>query len=429
MTNANAAVVLSSQSMQTKLPSIKRIFTIPIPILYNGKLTFPTKGYDPRFKSWLLNDAPDMIKSEISLEEAKEVITKLFKEFCFESEQDRINAIAGLLTPYLRGIYPTFSTRTPVFFYLGNRQRCGKDYLAGITGIVYEGQATEETPLNNSDKTETNTCDELRKKFLSAFIAGRKRMHFSNNRGYINNGVFEQIITSQKFSDRALGRNEFLTFDNEMDFSLSGNIGVGFTPDLKDRCRFVNLFLGMENANLREFENPALHKWVLENRGLILSALYSIVNNWIEKKMPSKTIPFASFSDWARICGGIMQAAGYASPCTPDKEVLNTSGDQETTNMKALFELCYEKYPNQYKTKHEIIDMFNDDNELFAYLDFQNPKDKQKFGIFFDRYINRIFSDIRMVVKDNEVRGSRKLYRFIKEGITPSEQQKITGGN
>jgi len=76
--------------------------------------------------------------------------------------------------------------------------------------------------------------------------------------------------------------------DNELDFSLSGNSGIGFTPDFANRCRFVRLFLDIEDANSRWFENPDLHKWVLENRELIISAMYALVRNWIEKGKPKR---------------------------------------------------------------------------------------------------------------------------------------------
>ena len=45
---------------------------------------------------------------------------------------------------------------------------------------------------------------------------------------------------------------------------LSGNIGVTYTPDLANRCRFINLFLEIEDANSRKFGNPKLHETILK---------------------------------------------------------------------------------------------------------------------------------------------------------------------
>lgn len=429
-----ANTLLCSPNLQDKLPLISRIFTIPVPIMHEGKLTFPKNGYDARFNSWLLSDAPKIVKEDMALEEAKEIISNLFEEFCFQSEQDKTNAIAALLTPFLRGLFTSFSVRTPVFFYIANRERAGKDYLAGITGIVYEGYALEEAPISTSENAKGNNTEEFEKIMMSAFIGGRKRMHFANNRGYINNANFEAIITNRKHSGRILGRNELAIFDNEFDFSLSGNVGVGFTPDLANRCRFVRLFLDIEDANARNFKNPNLHYWVEQNRGLILSALYALIRNWIDMGKKSGNVPFASFSEWAEVCGGVMEAAGYSSPSEPDKETSGLGGDSETSDMKLLFEICHQKYPDKYITKQEIREIIlADDNNLFSYFDLNNKSDQTKFGLKIMKYVGRVLSDIRMVVENTSVRAARQKYMFTKNKQTSlsevNGQKVVTYGN
>lgn len=407
-----AKTVLASSILQNKLPKITRIFPIPIPIEYKGELTFPRKGYDERFNSWMPLNAPQIENPEMSLEEAKTIFKELYGEFCFETQQDFYNAIAALLTPYLRGLFSSFNKRTPVFFYLANRERAGKDYLAGITGLIYEGNSIEESPISSGEKSMGGN-EELRKKIMSALITGRKRLHFSNNRGYIDNAVFEGIITSEHHSDRLLGRNEIVTLPNEMDFSLSGNTGVGFTADFANRCRMIRLLLDIENANERKFNNPNLHGWVLKNRGRIMSAMYALVRNWIEKGKPNGSIPFASFPEWASICGGIMEAAGYGSPCKLDIKSEELSGDVETTNMKLLFELCFDAYPEQEINKKAIISIV-EDNELFPYIDFEKRSDQTKFGNLLNKFVRRTLSDITLLVDDESKRGSRRQYLFTK---------------
>lgn len=410
-----ANTVLNSPILENNLPLINRIFTIPIPIIYQDKLTFPKSGYDARFNSWLVQDAPKMTDENMLIDEAKNILSDLFSEFCFKSDHDKNNAISALLTPYLRGLFTSFNVRTPVFVYLANRERAGKDYLAGITGIVYEGYALEDAPISTADNMKGNNTEEFEKIFMSALVGGRKRMHFANNKGYINNANFEAAITNKKHSGRILGRNELKIFDNEMDFSLSGNIGVGYTPDLANRCRFINLFLDIEDANTRQFKNPNLHLWVEQNRGLIISALFAFVRNWIEKNKLKGSLPFSSFSEWANICGGIMEAAGYANPCTQDNESAGIGGDSETSDMKQLFELCFEKYPEKYLSKQEIREVIQfDENGLFHYFDLTKKSDQIKFGLKIIKYAGRVLSDIRMVVDNPSQRASRQKYMFSK---------------
>jgi len=412
-----ASTLIASEIIQKALPPINRIFTIPVPIIHDNQLTFPIKGYDERFCSWLSYDTPGITKPDMKLSLAKKIIEYIFKEFCFTSPRDKTNAIAALITPYLRGLFKTFNTRTPVFFYLANRERAGKDYCAGITGILYEEYALEEPPISSSENSKSNHTEELRKKILAAMIHGRKRLHFSNNKGYIDNALFEGIITAPRWSDRLLGKNELLKFDNEMDFSLSGNIGVSFTPDLANRCRFIRLLLDVEDANSRKFKNPNLHEWVREHRDLILSALYCFVKNWIKKGMPPGKIPFASFPEWARVCGGIMESAGYDNPCMPDPDTLRLGGDSETMDMKKLFEECYETYPEQWiNTKHIKAIVQQEDSDIFPFLDFTKKSDQILFGNKIIKFSKRILSDIKLNVKDESIRPSRREYIFTKGG-------------
>jgi hypothetical protein len=421
MTSDISNTLLSSANLQNKLLKIRRIFTIPIPILYNNTLTFPKKGYDERFYSWRPYDSPEITNPDMSIEEAKNTIHEIFNEFCFQTNQDYTNAIAALLTPFLRGLYPSFSTRSPLFFYIANRERAGKDYCAGITGIVYEGFPMEEPPISNTEASKGGNNDELKKKILAAMINGRKRLHFSNNKGYIDNAILEAIITAEKYSDRLLGRNEILTFDNEIDFSLSGNVGIGFTSDLKNRSRFIRLFLEIENANERKFKNPNLHATIKKNRELILSALYSLIKNWIILGMPAGKTPFTSFPEWARVCGGIMEAAGYNSPCEKDKIEIEIGGDDETRDMKILFELCYENFPEKWIKKDDILNiLMKDDSNIFCNLDLNKRGDQTKFGLKLSKFIGRILSDIRLRVKDNNTRASRQEFKFTKDQQLPT---------
>jgi len=410
-----ANTLLQSRILQDNLPKINRIFNFPIPIMYEEKLTFPCKGYDSRFNSYLDYNSPEINADNITLEMAKEVIDTILKEFCFQDKQDYYNAISAMLTPFVRGLFSSFRVRIPLWVYIANRERAGKDYLADITGLIYEGYALEEPPICTGERNGNNN-DELKKKILSAMISGRKRLHFANNKGFLDNSVLEAVTTTERYSDRVLGRNEILTMDNEMDYSLSGNIGIGFTPDIANRSKFIRLFLDIEDANSRTFENPNLHKWILENRGLILSCFYRLIINWIDKGSKKGNTPFASFYEWSEIIGGIMESAGYENPCNPDKETIMIGGDSETNDMKRLFEICYEFFGEEWIEKSRIKNLVKDnDEELFSYINFDNKSEQTKFGLKISKFIGRVLSGIRMTVDNPSARPSRQKIKFIKE--------------
>ena len=408
-----AQTVLVSDNFISKMPILNDILTVPLPMLYDGELTFPKPGYDARFASWLPYAAPTIIDPKMSLDKAKKLIAWIYREFCFESEQDRTHAIAGLITPFVRGLYKKITSRTPLFVQQANRERSGKEFCEGIRSRVYEGCFIEDPALSTGDKDSGS--EELRKKLTAAFIQGRRKYHSSNNKGHINNATLEAAITKEHYSDRILGYSKTGSWPNIMEFSLSGNIGMTMTPDLINRSRFINLFLEMEDANKREFETPNLDIWVLEHRSEILSALYSLIRNWIDNKMPDGKIKFSSFPEWARVVGGIMEAAGYDSPCFPSKDMLGMFVDPKSTEMKEFYELCHKKFGDKYIEKQKLKEFIvNDEIDVFGEYDFNSKNDMIKFGKMLNTYINRIFSNIKMEVYDKTAKTQRWKYRFVK---------------
>jgi hypothetical protein len=408
----NASIVMASDEFRDKMPAINRIFSIPVPILKNKELLFPKRGYDKRFGSFLPPNCPTISQPTMSLEEAKQIINDIFKEFCFKDEQSKTNAIAGLLTPFLRGLFPSFTTRTPVFVYDANRERCGKDYCANLTGILYEGVALEESPISTGDKNG-NSNEELRKKIFTALLMGRKRLHFANNKGHINSAELEGITTRPDHSDRLLGHNKSYSLPNEIDYSLSGNIGMTMTPDLMNRSVFVELFFAGENANERRFSNPNLHGWLLDNRDIVISALYSLVRNWFAKGAPAGSIAFASFPDWARICGGVMEAADLGNPCKRG-DMKTMVVDNQTQDMKSLFEACHEKHGNNFITRDQVVEIIKEHGDMFSSTDFDNRSGQTIFWGHFRRYVGREFSGILLKDDGNE-RTVRTKYVFLKD--------------
>lgn len=416
-----AKTILGSTELKNSLPKIKTIYTIPVPILKEGKLIFPKRGYDKELESYLPFNSPK-IKTDMTLEEAKQKFT-IFNEFCFKSEQDKTNAIAGLLTPYIRGLYSRPTIRTPIFFYDANRERAGKDYCAGITGIVYYGENIDETPICDEKGVHD---EEFRKKLLSNFRLGKKRFHSSNNKGYLNSAELEAVTTNENFTDRILGSNNIATYKNNMEFSLSANSGITYTPDLANRSIFIHLFLEVEDPNKRSFNNPDLHKSIREGRETIISCLYTFVRVWYENGCKGSETPFSSFPEWAKICGGIMETCELGDPCLTNDDTFNAGGDAETKDMKKLFELLYNKYKKSDKNETEwifkknIMELFYSQNtedeaftELFSWLDWNKSNTKAKFGKMFEKFVGRVFSNIKMKRQEND-KTERRTYQFVK---------------
>jgi len=409
-------IILSAPYFYNKLKRIEKIISVPIPILKDGKILLPKNKYNAELKLYLNVNAPQLTNPDMKLDEAKTILDGLFKEFCFKDDEDidKTKALLGLLTPYLRGLYNDWYSRTPVFIYFANRERAGKDYLATIRILVFEGHAVEEPPISTGKK-DGGSNDELRKKFLSVLMKGKMFLHFSNNKGYIDNSVFEQFATAKVYEDRILGKNDIVAFDNNIELSLSANTGTTMTADLGHRSIVTNLFLGMEDINKREFDRPNLHYEIIKERGMILSALYCLVMNWYDNHMVEGTELFTSFSEWAKVSGGILEAAGYENPLK-ELHVDEAGMDDETTDMKALFDYMFQNYNNDNFTKKEIRGIIMDDKDfgssVFGWLDLEKRDGQTKFGLLLDKYVGREFDGVVMKVDETVKRKARRKIRF-----------------
>ena len=401
--------LIHSPHLRRELPEIIRVLSVPLPFKVNGKLVFPRPGYDLRFGTFLLNH--------------------IHSEFCFTSDQSRIHAIARLLTPYARGILGQ-TTRVPFWFYCANRPRAGKDYLAAIPLLVYEGYAYEDLPIGKES-------EETSKRIVAAARSGRHYMHFSNCQNYLQDPYLAQVITNPIIKGRSLGSNSGasdLCLPNEMEFSMSGNVGITYREDFEPRMRKIELAYFEEDPNARVFKNKFLHQDIKERRGYVLSAIHSLFSNWAKQEFPKGTTPFVSFPEWAEVVGGVMMAAGLGDPCLPFKgEYDNVGGDKETSAMSELFRVCRAAFGDRwvskkdiYKCVHEAMEEEEGGDALAHFGQLENSDDARKnqtrLGAKLIKFKGRELAGIKLLINAHETNSGRNKYRFV-EAQGPENQR------
>ena len=79
--------------------------------------------------------------------------------------------------------------------------------------------------------------------------------------------------------------------------------------------------------------------------------------------------PFASYKRWGKIVGGAMKLAGLGDPTLPHEEEPLIAGDQRTAAMKAVYEVCYDRYGEQWKPKTDIYQLVTASQEHDDRLD------------------------------------------------------------
>ena len=420
MSEGLARSLLESPQFLKHIPRVVRILDVPIPIRTKTKeIVFPKPGFNRELGIYCAPDAPQF--AEMSLEEAIGVLEEAHVGFCWKNEQSRVHAHARLITPYARGLMG-FRERPPLWFFGGNRPRCGKDYLNGVAQITYLGHPFEDVAIaENSDETI--------KRIVSALRSGRRMMHFANCQHHLDDVGFIQAITAPTLGARSLGSNDAksdLELPNEIDYSISANIGLTYREDVEPRLRKIELAFFEEDPNKRTFPKPFLHDWLRENRVQVLSAIHSLFRHWMRAGAPVGKTLFNSFPRWAQVVGGVMVACGLGDPCLAHEGEDLIGGDQKEKAMKVLFAVGYEDSPEEWIKKTDVYDIITKQCENHPALEWfgslngdAKPGDKhfaaRRTGNALSAFQNRIFNGVQLQIDTSTQKSQQWRYRFTRQ--------------
>lgn len=419
---------MSSDSFRNSIRKISGVFESPFLYVIGNDLKVTKNGYNADCCVYVRQNAPEV--KLLDIEQAKQLLKDCLLDFPFESEQDKVFAIASIITPMLRGLYQEYGVRTPLFCYLGNQQGCGKDYCAGIRQLIYTGKFNEDAPLSNEKGSNSEETDKV---FITAAITGQQFMHFSNCRGFLANASLEKHQTAASIRGRVLGSNTQIDVENILETSISGNYGLSFNRDFARRSIFINLFTEVEDTTKRKFTKN-LHQWIKDNRGAILSAIYTLIYTWWYNgnHKPGQGIN-ASYSTWARFCSGVMEYHNLGDPCAPNSQVINdVGGDTETKDISRFNKEIGDwlnnpensitgfvtEHDKQGITKKEIFALFvkvfeGSDDRPFSRFDMDTPKDRRELGRIINRYLGTYRGGYKMIVSKNNDKLDRVCYKFV----------------
>jgi DNA polymerase-1 len=412
MSEQDARITLVSGFFGACLPLIRRVLDVPVPHLSDdGKIVYPTPGYDERFDTWLNPHAPQL--KPMGLTEAlRWLLQDLFGlpehgGFWWHDEQARFHALARFITPFCRGLMGW--RRTPLWIFDGNREGCGKDTCADLTHLAYTGRSIICAPLSKE-------CDdEMRKRITSALLAGSRFFHLANMKGHVRYASLEAATDdSGVWEDRRLGVSETITLPNETEYSFSAN-NATWEPDIERRCRRIRLRFTPDDINGHRYRHTDIKGWVRRHRSELLSAVATLVNEWVRQGCPDGPSPFTSFPEWGRVVGGILHCVGLPDPCRPHEES-TSSGDQSTQAMRDFFAMAFERFGDREVLKKEFQEFVQQDegvHELFDWIDFAGRRGLTMFGKLLGKFDKRELGGITMRIRQTS--KNRADYRFFRE--------------
>lgn len=372
------------------LPSIQGITYTPI---YGPDGTLETQpGYHQSSELYYIDqkqrEIPEVSPTPTQAEVKKAVdllINELLIDFPFTDTCSRVHAVAALLLPFCR---PMIQGPTPLHLIDAPKRGTGKSLLARAIHLIVTGMDASVDRLPNTD-------EETDKKISSILRDGRPIVVLDNASGNVERDSLNAVLTSTRYSGRLLGKSEMMELPNRTTWMMTGN-NVDLTGDIHRRVCWIRLDAKMDKPYTRsqqQFQHPNLMAWIEQNRGRLIWAALTLIQNWIAKGRPSSTASLGSFEDWSHTIGGILQAAGLSGFLDNQKELVEIS-DQEGLMWEEFLEKWWEKFGDSPTTAKELCSLAIQYELLDSVLGSGNERgQKVKFGREIQKQRDLIYGD------------------------------------
>lgn len=282
---------------------------VRVPFLRPDGTVCASPGYDAATATVLVPSGIDdvSVPAEPTQEETRAAAKLLMEEWLgdlpFKTDADRANALALVLTPFIRGTVPL----VPLAVVSGLQMGVGKNLFADCLGLLTTGEPTMPLPYVGQE-------EEMRKQLTAAFSSGADIFVFDEAH-VVEGAQLARAVTSITYGDRVLGVSRIAKFPNQVTWVSLGN-QVQVNGDMSRRVYFIYLHPSGRDVMDREagaFRHPDLKLWTAENRTALVSAALTVLRGWHAAGRPafSRGACMGSFEPWDRLMSGVLAYAGY----------------------------------------------------------------------------------------------------------------------
>ena len=336
------------------LPPLEAV--IESPVLRADGSILSRAGYDAATKLFYhrgpelsvpdIPDSPGRQDAQAALTRALEPIA----EFPFEDGASQANAMAAMLTPVVR---MAVEGNVPIALLDAPQMGSGKSLLAAVTTIIATGR-DEMMPAPSKQ-------EEWVKVITSCLLRGTTVNIIDNIEEPLQSAALAVVVTSDRWTDRILGRSEMVTLRNHAVWMVTGN-NIKLRADLPRRCFWIRLDAKMPRPYERaDFRHNDLKSWVRDHRGEIVAALLTMARAWYvagcppPQKVPA---PLGSFEQWTRTVGGILEYAGVQG-FLGNQQTLYEQADEETPQWATFLQTWHEHYGAEPMSTSQLIVQIN----------------------------------------------------------------------
>lgn len=231
------------------------------------------------------------------------------------------NAVVMTLERFARNL---IDGRTPCYTVTKAAPGTGGGLLIEVGSIIATGKAAGVKAMPTNE-------DEMNKTVSAVINSGAEFCWFDNMNTETDSGVLASAITAESFEARLLGTNNLVEATVDHTWLAVANNFKG-TPEILRRLCGIELNARVSTPEDRSgFRHDDLKGWVRQNRGDLVWAALTIIQNWVAKGMkPWEGKAKGSFESWSRVMGGILRDAGIQGFGLKDaefKQMAASSGD------------------------------------------------------------------------------------------------------
>lgn len=270
-----------------------------------------------------------------------------------DGQASRANALAMMLLPFCREmIYGP----TPAHLVSKPTAGTGGSYLIEAFAMLTTGCVATTSTIAKRE-------EEMKKVVTSRLKSGGQYLFLDNVHGKINSECLASVLTSGVWKDRLLGSSEEIECNVRWTMIIAGNNPV-LSGELCRRASLIRLDSKLYDPTIRsEWKHKDLVGWIEQNRGELIAACLTLVQNWINKGQKPSGKHLASFVVWAGVMGGILEAAGidgFIENLDDIKELSNIDSEAELQFIASWWEQFGEK---PVKVGKADFDTWDDDEE------------------------------------------------------------------
>lgn len=263
---------------------------------------------------------------------ALELIRETIGEFPYVGKPDAANALALLLTPFVRAM---ISSPVPMALLDKPKAGTGASLLSETISMIASGRPAA---MMGAPTTE----EEWQKQLTATLLEGATLITIDNVVEPLFSPSLSRALTARTWKGRILGLSRDATLPIRATWMVTGN-NVRLKGDMPRRCYRIRMDADTSQPWTRTgFTHPNLLEFVTSNRGRLIAALLTIARAWFAAGRPKADVPtLGGYESWCRTLGGILAHAGVEG-FLGNLDAMHDQINEEDTEWAAFFEVWNE---------------------------------------------------------------------------------------